>query len=415
MVKKSSSPIRPAARRAVPKIVAGVFPSTPVSPILAEFYHNPHKNHSYWYKGAVHTHSNLSDDGDYSPFVVLQAHRSKGYRFIFLTDHNRPSPQDLKSVDGILYFQNYRSFECGQKFSHHILVLGIDPQRIGTYQRQDEVDPDRNGTVAFDTGDPDNLPARIGYYQHIGMAVLAHPHLEHHDSISLGVGDADVIPGAGWNLEELLNFRQYTYTGIEIFNSSEAGVKAWYEGRWGDQSSGRFKQPFCLDWWDEALKVGPGIWGFAGDDSHHPVDNGTSFNRAWIVVNSSRPFENSKEMERDIINNIKSGNFYAVVRRPEARMTIPEQGPSDNGPELHITCLGPVITVRTDRPSDIAFHICSDTGEMRVDFVAAVQEASYDKVTREDKYVRIVVHQIRDCEHYQVFSQPLHVIKANPT
>ncbi len=419
---KSQKPKGGVSPKIVPDRQPGQYPSTgfdpgtitnpPIVENIPQFFQNPHKNFSYWYKGAAHAHSNLSDGGS-APLDVIRAHREKGYRFIFLTDHNKPSPQQMEVVDGILFFRSHRSFECGQKFSHHILVLGIDPTCIGSYPRQNEVDPDRNGTVAFDTGDPANLTARLGYYEHIGMAVIAHPHLEHHDSVAFQL---DVIPGAGWELNELLNFRQYMYTGIEIFNSSEAGVKAWYEGVWGDQSPGRLKQPFAVDWWDEALKRGPGIWGFANDDSHWPGgNNGTSFNRGWIVVNSARPFENSIEMERDIINNIKRGNFYSVVRRPEARVTLTELGPADNGPELHIVCWGPALMVNTDRVSDIAFHICSDSGVMRMEFVAGVKSVIFTNVTPQDKYVRVVVHQIRDCEHYQVFSQPVYVIKANPT
>lgn len=416
MVKKNPRPVRPPSTGLPPHTAEEItppaaHPSEMVRP--PAFYVNPHRNFKNWYKGAVHTHSNLSDGG-YPTSTVLQSHHDFGYNFIFLTDHHKPSPPDLPAVEGLLYFRHYRSFECGQKWSHHILVLGIDPDCIGSYYQQDEVDPDRNGTVALPTDNPAHLPERLGYYEHIGMAVVAHPHLEHHDKeYGTLLEHPAALPGAGWSLEELLAFCRI-YTGIEIFNSSEAGVKAWYEGVWGDQDPGRLKHPMAVDWWDEVLKTGRRVWGFAGDDSHYPVDNGTSFNRSWIVVNSSRPFEDTPDMERNIIENIRQGNFYCVVRRPEARDIIEEQGPADRGPELKIGCLGRTIIVKTDRISDIAFHICPDTGEMRREMVTSVMSASFDRVTPQDKYVRIVVHQVRDCEYYQVFSQPLFVIKGNP-
>jgi hypothetical protein len=373
---------------------------------LAQFYQNPYKNYPHWYKGAVHVHSNLSD-GSQPPAEVLRDHRSKGYHFVFLTDHNRLSPPDLAPVDGLLYFRHKRSFECGQKYSHHILVLGIEPGFVKNYHDQvnAEVDPDQNGTCAWHTGDCANVYRRVQYYEYIAMAVLAHPHGEHH-------GSAHLIPGFGWKESELLDSR-YRYTGIEIFNSSEAGPKAWYEGRFED--TGRMKQPLCLDWWDEVLKQGKAVWGFGSDDCHNTAGNGKSFNRSWIVVNSDRAFQDSLDMENDIIQNIEAGNFYTVVRDPDNRGGLSSLGPFDNGPSLEVKCVANTIRVITDRPSRFQFLVCQDSGQMRpVGPVGPLSLSSSFRGFDTDKYVRIVVDQTRDGEPYRVFSQPLFVIKAKP-
>jgi hypothetical protein len=268
-----------------------------------------------------------------------------------------------------------------------------------------EVDPDQNGTCAWETGDCGNVYRRIQYYEYIAMAVLAHPHGEHHDSTM-------IVPGFGWKESELLDNR-YRYTGIEIFNSSEAGPKAWYEGRFED--TGRMKQPLCTDWWDKVLNQGKAVWGFGTDDCHNTVQNGKSFNRSWIVVNSNRAFQDSLDMENDIIQNIQAGNFYTVVREPDIRTGLSDTGPSDNGPSLEVTCFTSTIQVKTDRPSRFQFLAWSDEGKMRATGTAGAPRVSASfQGSETDKYIRIVVDQARDGVPYRVFSQPLFVIKATP-
>lgn len=381
---------------------------------------NPYKNYAFNYKGANHVHTTLSD-GELPVDAVLSLHKSKGYRFVFLTDHNHLKLKNTPDIEGMLQFRNYDSFECGQKYSHHILVLGIDQQLVKEYHDtiRSDVDPDQNGTIAWDTGDCENVFTRIQYYDYVGMAVLAHPHGEHHDDVW----------GYGWSRGELLDTRN-NYTGIEIFNSSEAGPKEWYEGIIPSSSGGvvgpdaGMKEPFCLDWWDEVLQQGRAAWGFGADDCHNPSQNNKSFNRAWIVVNSDLAFRNDGGMELDILRNIKAGNFYTVVRSPSFLTVPPGPGPAGNGPVLKITVDGQKIKVNTDEEgSNIVFVVAKQDGSLTKVEIQATQDGPVTKgkfnpapqtatytIDNTVKYVRVEVNQTRsDGEKYVAYSQPLFV------
>ncbi len=382
-------------------ILAAVVPGC--QPRNVQFFQNPYRGYTNWYKGAIHVHTNLSSDGHQSPLVVVQAHRAKGYDFVFLTDHNTlsrswlRSENDFRGVEDILYFTNFKSFECGDDYAHHILVLGIDLKKVDWYYNnvRNDVDPDRNGTVVWDTGDCENVPARTSYYNHVAVEVLAHPHKSHGD---------DLPHYQGWSLDES---KDSDYCGIEIYNSSESE---------NDNVS------FCTDWWDEILKLNKVVWGFGGDDCHNVFGNMKSFNRSWIVVNSNRSLrtEPAKQIERDIIENIKEGNFYTVVRSPDRGATYkgltPSDGPDDYGPTLQITTYAHTIRVSTDEDlvSSIYFVHCSDLGIVSREGPYQGPSASFYPPST-DRYVRIEVEQTRsDGELYRAYSQPLSLVKAQP-
>ena len=70
------------------------------------------------------------------------------------------------------------------------------------------------------------------------------------------------------------------------------------------------------------LKTSKPVWGFAAEHDCHDQHSRKSFNRGWIVVNC-RPGITSyidtpqeDELRQDILQNIKDGNFVAVVRSP---------------------------------------------------------------------------------------------------
>lgn len=361
---------------------------------------NPHLNYDNFYKGATHVHTNLVGGGEQPPGEVASAYRAKGFNFVFITDHNRVSPGDLPATPGILCFRHHPSLECGKNCSHHILVLGIDRTKVDTYAARynlaggHDPDPDKDGECGWKTGKCANIFRRLHYYNDVAMAVVAHPHDKHADStLPLGRG--------GWLRSELLNPKN-RFTGIEVFNASCAGGS---------------EQPFAVDWWDEALQSYHPAWAFAGDDCHNVGGNRKSFNRAWIVVNSAKTFEITSEMESDLLLNIRSGNFYAVVRSPEKRDLLPTDGPPDLGPRLTVRGAGSLITATIDQPGKIAFRVFSDANESRITTAGegvGVTQASI-AAGQNDKYVRIEVDQIRNGELYRAYSQPLFVIKANPS
>lgn len=89
-------------------------------------------------------------------------------------------------------------------------------------------------------------------------------------------------------------------SGLEIFNS---GVEraAYSAGKInGFKNSG-----LATDIWDDMLKKGKNVWGFASDDSHDAGSKG----RAFIMVGSN----SSNPGKTEIMNNIKAGNFYATT------------------------------------------------------------------------------------------------------
>jgi hypothetical protein len=345
------------------------------------------------------------------PEVVLRSYRDKGYNFLFLTDHNTVSliNNSIPNVEGILYFQNHMSLEDGMSYAHHIIALGIDRLLIQKFHQEKpergmELDPDWNGQVNMHTRWCGNFYGRLEYYNYIGIAVIAHPH-EPHGTEYLK---------SGWALLELLD-RRNSYTGMEIFTGANAGE--------GDQ-------PLCTDWWDRVLKTGRVVWGFGSDDSHNTHNNLKSFNRSWIMVNSDSGIGFGIDLEREIIKQIKEGNFFTVIRSPEVRGLTPSDGPTGNcveknpgvygGRYLTIRTIGPEILVDADFPSWIHFIVCWASGEItdvlkegpdHTPILSASFKAQDPDLIR---YVRIKLVSKRFGEDYWVFSQPLFAINQPP-
>ena len=59
-------------------------PTTTIQPLLD----NPYRNHSYWYRGNTHTHTNVSSDGELYCTEVLARYAQAGYDFLVITNHN---------------------------------------------------------------------------------------------------------------------------------------------------------------------------------------------------------------------------------------------------------------------------------------------------------------------------------------
>lgn len=352
-------------------------------------FQNPYENHPYWYKGQVHSHS-VASDGDQSPYDVEVAYQRKGYTFICLTDHNsaEPDPDAL----GIVHIT---SGEDGYGWRHHILALGINLEKVEWYH--DNVDPDRDsnqdGLDDRATRFCENIQPRIDYITEVQetIAVLAHP------------TDSHAATGGGFTLDELKENSRYT--GIEIYN---AGGPHWSDS-----------------WWDEVLSMGrhKRMWGFAGDDCHDVEENHKNFNRGWIVVNSrvgpAREYlegpglEREDELRQDILENIKAGNFYSVVRSPQIPGESPSDGPTDIGPQMEIKTLGDTICVYTDQKCEM-IRFRGESSRI-LDTKRDVTDACY-KLDGSEHYVRIVVEQRRsDGELYMALSQPLYVAPQGPS
>ncbi len=113
---------------------------------------NPHRNHRFWHKVQVHCHSSESDaKRGQTPKAVEEAYRDAGYDCVFLTDHNRITPDP--GVPGILHV-NSSEHGIGR---HHTLALGID-RADGDQHHPD--DPEAGSLIGDDN--EDGIQATVG-------------------------------------------------------------------------------------------------------------------------------------------------------------------------------------------------------------------------------------------------------------
>lgn len=359
---------------------------------------NPHRNHKFWHKVQVHCHSSESDaKRAQTPGALEEAYRDAGYDCVFLTDHNRVTPDP--GVSGVLHID---SAEHGVG-RHHTLALGID-RAAGDQHHPDDpeagslfCDENEDGSQATVGCACRNIPKRLAHVAQVERAipVVAHPNARHFCTRL-------ICPrwcGGGWSRREMLGYAKH-YSGLEIFNANNAARRMW-----------------SLNRWDEVLaSVTRGIWGFASDDCHDVHDEKT-FDRGFIQVNSEiDPGDCRSGMvgrdtwRQDMLENIRSGNFCAVVRLDKRRHRSRTNPPShDSGPSLTISCSQGQIQVAAGRPCEtIEFTAGSST---RIESVAASGSAgfAYDVGEWED-YVRVrAVQKSDDGQHHMVFSQPLSV------
>ena len=364
---------------------------------------NPHRNHKFWHKVQVHCHSSESDaKRGQTPKAVEEAYRDAGYDCVFLTDHNRVTPSP--GVPGVLHID---SSEHGIG-RHHTLALGID--RAGSDQHHPD-DPEAGSLFCDENEDGiqaavgcacRNIPKRLAHIATVQRAipVVAHPNARHFCTRL-------ICPrwcGGGWFPRELLDHAQH-YAGLEIFNANNAARRMW-----------------GLNRWDEVLASVPrGIWGFASDDCHDIHDERT-FDRGFILVNSQidpvrcRHGQVDRDTWRqDMLENIRSGNFCAIVRLQERRHRGHLPPPSqDSGPSLVVSCSQGQIHVAADRPCETV-EFCAGSSSHRESVPASGSADFVYDVGDWEESVRVRLIQKRDAgQHYMVFSQPLFVRRDEP-
>jgi hypothetical protein len=365
---------------------------------------NPHQNRKFWHKVQVHCHSSESDaKRGQTPKAVEEAYRDAGYDCVFLTDHNRITPGP--GVPGILHID---SSEHGVG-RHHTLALGID--RAASDQHHPD-DPEA-GSRIFDENEDGiqatvgcacrNIPKRLAHITGVQRAIpiAAHPNARHFCSRVI----CPRLCGGGWSAREMLGYSRH-YAGLEIFNANNAVRRMW-----------------SLNRWDEVLaSASRGIWGFASDDCHDVHDERT-FDRGWIRVNSEidprdcrRGLVNQDTWRQNMLQNIRGGNFCAVIRLDKRRLkgqTTPAA--QDGGPSLVISCGQGQIHVAADRPCE-TIEFCAGSSSHRESLAASGSaDFAYD-VSEWEEYVRVRVLQKRDDgQHHIVFSQPLFVRRDEPS
>jgi hypothetical protein len=339
---------------------------------------NPHRNYRNMYKGQIHVHTNYpssvwwGDGGQQTPEQVVRAYKDKGYAFISLTAHNLlvPTPDNL-DVEDIVCIPGV---ESGKSCRHHLVGVGISTEGF-----------DR-GRVK-DTCYCDEIQPRINYLRmdRNGIVVVAHPGPD--------LGHDGWWPhlwcDREWSQTDVRTC--YGYHGIEVFNANRKAIHLW----------------------DRLLCDGKRVWGFGADDCHNvSCDNLFNFNRSWIVVNSDKE-KTDVDFGQDILNNIKTGNFYTVLRSSDitGRQDTPSSGSEDIGPELRIVIWGNEIRVHTDQKSlvNLVYYYRPSNLVWQALGFALPSNDHTATFTLEgtEGWARVEIVQKRNGEYYRALSQPL--------
>jgi len=201
-----------------------------------------------WFKGNTHIHS-VKSDGGKTVDELTAMYASRGYDFLFATDHWVASDhRERNERDDRLLWLDGIELDGADQFGlpYHVVCLG--------------------------RCEADRSKGFIGMMQSAReqgcLLVLAHP---------LWCGN---------NVDDTT---RWGFHGVEIYNH----VCRWLNGK----SDG-------LTYWSAMLAKNPDTLAFAADDAHirkeHPGWDG-----GWIVVNAPRLGE------RELLSAIKSGNYYS--------------------------------------------------------------------------------------------------------
>ena len=236
-----------------------------------------------WYKGNLHTHTNLSD-GDASPEVAVRWYRDHDYDFLVLSDHNHLTIYEHAESDSGAPLMipgeevTVNLPQPGQRHLTpvHVIAIGID--RV--------VEPINAGDIVSTLQANIDAIAEAG-----GISSIAHPNYLwafDHREISMVTGAAC----------------------MEIYSPHRN-----MNGAPGKYSTEQI--------WDNVLTSGRPIWAVAVDDSHDYYDFGSlNYNPGygWIVVRAT-------ELTRDaIVGGIERGDFYASTGVELDQLEIDDEG-----------------------------------------------------------------------------------------
>jgi len=244
-----------------------------------------------WLKGSTHVHARPSGDSSEPIPDVIRWYESRGYDFIFLTDHNRVSELDRDAGtegspflrapdDGLIVF-------AGVELTHN--PSGCTPQRHPSDKCRIHVNvlgptsrpPGKLAWTPRSTRDRrEKYLAALAQQQQLGgIAQLNHP------SWFWGITDELLaeLAGHGMRLVEIANIQ------FEDWNAGDAD------------------HPSLEEIWDRALMRGATVWGVASDDAHDysgRADAKWPAGGAWIVVKARRD-------PAAILAALADGRFYA--------------------------------------------------------------------------------------------------------
>jgi hypothetical protein len=233
-----------------------------------------------WFKGNMHMHTTNSDGG-LTPRQAAEFYAERGYDFMCITDHmvpfvgaNEGDELPIATLDGI----ELHGEDDQGSFYHAVCI----------------------GNVAGISKDMSFSDALAKARSEGSFLIWAHPH---------------------WSGNTVAEGMRHGFHGLEIYNS---GSQLAY-----GKGMGMFH-------WDECLRHGADMLGFATDDSHF-IEAAPLEGAGWITVNAP---ELSAEV---LMASIRQGNFYSSSG-PEFKNIYIEKGNrvvADTSPILHARLVGP--------------------------------------------------------------------------
>ena len=377
---------------------------------------NPHRNYPRFFAGSVHNHTVGGPDfwrGDGKKEEVVKAFSKLGYDFAAFTDHDKANTGG--KIASLVEWNEgqcpknmvcYWGTEAG-KGRHHLFfggsqdsikkILGTTDKGLKKWGCEGH---EGEGQTYRSPNDP-CLAANKDHFGH-NILVIPHPVIPYPDD-----QDDDPIPISSHPVFEhlypspSLGTSMY-FDGLELntvrVKDGEPAVKLEdSHDYWGWALRARLER-------DGRLRAKP-FWGFLGDDPQpENVDQIVAEQwtpTKWLLVNS----RTSSPQRDDIYDNIKSGNFFAVLR------TENETGTQNlQKPELRVT-VSPdnKIQVYSPQPSTIRFFdVC---GQSRVKSFEDDRSATYIPDGSEG-FIRVVVEQTLDRNKIQIYSQPLTILST---
>ena len=217
-------------------------------------FENPFEADGKWYKGNLHTHTTNSD-GAWEPDKVAAEYRTKGYDFLFITDHNTVTDISGLSGDGLLVLHGSEINGGRSEIGHNYHIFALNLKETVSYK------------------DASTLQGLIDLLKSKGAeVVVAHPYWS-------GLTVKDIIDLEG-------------YLGLEVFNST---------------CHFSIAKGLSTVHWDDLLARGKLVSGFAVDDSHQHFSDCRPIDICYAWIMAKLP----ELTEEAVMSAIKSGRFYA--------------------------------------------------------------------------------------------------------
>lgn len=256
-----------------------------------------------WLKGNTHVHAKPSGDSAEPIPNVIEWYESRGYDFIFLTDHNRVSEVGQTSTkgsfavrapdQGLIVFAGVElthnpqgcqpAGESSGKCRIHVNALGVTERAEGKIEWAE-----RKSKLRLDM-----YQAALSRTKALGGALAQINH-----------------PNYYWGTtpELLVELNKRGAQLVEIANQQFTTWNAGDGAQWLSTEA----------LWDAALVAGARLWGIASDDAHHYEPNGGGKYPAgggWIVVRAKRD-------PRAILDALAAGRFYSSTGVELARAEV---------------------------------------------------------------------------------------------